>query len=452
MNAKPARRDSGKWAGAADEHSGLDVQTDANNDLANAQTLMQAAGMIAAPTFTDIQNAARLIQPALVRTPTRHSRTLSGIAGCEVWLKFENRQFTASFKERGALNRILHLSADEKKRGVAAMSAGNHAQGVAYHAGRLGIPATIVMPVTTPFNKIKHTRDFGASVIQHGKDLVEADAEARRIATEQGLIFIHPYDDPLVIAGQGTCALEILEDVPQLDALIVPVGGGGLISGCAIAAKSMNPKIEVFGAQSELYPAMFDALKGLSPPPAPLVQSIAEGIAVKHPGALTTAICKQLVSDIFVAGEDEIEHALIMILEIEKTVIEGAAAAGFAALLANRERFRDRRVGIVMSGGNIDMRLLSNVILRELTREGRIIQLVLEIEDRPGQLADIARIIADAGGNVLEVSHNRMMAGIPAKSATLELVVEARDAAHAQEIRDQLAAKGFRQLQSAPGN
>jgi threonine dehydratase len=397
------------------------------------------------PTFADIQNAARLIQPALVRTPTRHSRTLSGIAGCEVWLKFENRQFTASFKERGALNRILALSDTEKRRGVAAMSAGNHAQGVAYHAGRLGIPATIVMPVTTPFNKIKHTRDFGATVIQHGKDLIEADTEARRIAQEQGLTFIHPYDDAKVIAGQGTCVLEMLEDVPQLDTLIVPVGGGGLISGSAIAAKAMNPKIEIFGAQSELYPAMHDVLKGLAPPPMPAASTIAEGIAVKRPGALTTAICKELVSDIFVVGEDEIEHALIMILEIEKTVIEGAAASGFAALLANRDRFKDRQVGIVMSGGNIDMRLLSNVILRELTREGRIILLVLQIEDRPGQLADIARIIADAGGNVLEVSHNRMMAGIPAKSATLELVVEARDTEHAQEIRDRLTAKGFRQ-------
>jgi len=399
----------------------------------------------AAPTFTDIQNAQRAIQAALVRTPTRHSRTLSGIAGCEVWLKFENRQFTASFKERGALNRLLALSEDEKQRGVAAMSAGNHAQGVAYHAGRLGIPATIVMPVTTPFNKVKHTRDFGATVIQHGQGLVEADTEARRIAGEQGLTFIHPYDDAKVIAGQGTVALEMLEDVPQLDALIVPVGGGGLISGCAIAAKAIKPSIQIFGAQSALYPAMVDAMKGLTPPPAPLVATIAEGIAVKRPGVLTTAICKQLVDDIFVVGEDEIEHALAMILEIEKTVIEGAAAAGFAALLAHAARFKARQVGIVLSGGNIDMRLLSNVILRELTREGRIILLVLQIEDRPGQLADIARIIADAGGNVLEVSHNRMMAGIPAKSATLELVVEARDAEHAQEIRDRLAAKGFNQ-------
>lgn len=402
--------------------------------------------MTAAPTFADIQKAAAAIQPALVRTPTRHSRTLSGIAGCEVWLKFENRQFTASFKERGALNRILALSEAEKKRGVAAMSAGNHAQGVAYHAGRLGIPATIVMPVTTPFNKVKHTRDFGATVIQHGQSLVEADAEARRIAAEQGLTFVHPYDDPLVIAGQGTLAMEMLEDVPHLDALIVPVGGGGLISGCAIAAKAMKPAIEIFGAQSELYPAMYDAIKGLTPPPAPLVQTIAEGIAVKRPGVLTTQIVKELVSDIFVVDENDIEHALSMILEIEKTLIEGAAASGFAALLEHKPRFKDRKLGIVMSGGNIDMRLLSNVILRQLTREGRIIHLELQIEDRPGQLAQISAIIAEAGGNVLEVSHNRMMAGIPAKSATLGLVVEARDAEHAQEIRDRLAAAGFRQI------
>ena len=401
--------------------------------------------MTSAPSFANIETAARLIAPALVRTPTRHSRTLSGIAGCEVWLKFENRQFTASFKERGALNRILSLNEDERRRGVAAMSAGNHAQGVAYHAGRLGIPATIVMPVTTPFNKVKHTRDFGATVIQHGKDLIEADAEARRIAQENGLTFIHPYDDPLVIAGQGTLVLEMLEDVPQLDALIVPVGGGGLISGCAIAAKGIKPAIDIFGAQSELYPAMHEAVKGRAIPPLPTIATIAEGIAVKRPGALTTAICKEQVADIFVVSEDAIEDALIMILEIEKTVIEGAAAAAFAALLAHAGQFRDRQVGIVMSGGNIDMRLLSNVILRELTREGRIILLELQIEDRPGQLADIARIIADAGGNVLEVSHNRMMAGIPAKSATLELVVEARDAAHAQEIRDRLAANGFHQ-------
>ena len=401
--------------------------------------------MTAAPTFADIELAAALVQPALVRTPTRHSRTLSSIAGCEVWLKFENRQFTASFKERGALNRLLSLDHDEKARGVAAMSAGNHAQGVAYHAGRLGIPATIVMPVTTPFNKVKHTRDFGASVIQHGRDLNEAFAEAQRIAAEQKLTFVHPYDDPLVIAGQGTVALEMLQDVPQLDALVVPVGGGGLISGCAIAAKAMSPGIEIFGVQSELYTAMRQAMKGEQIARKPPSQTIAEGIAVKQPGVLTTAIVRELVSDILVVSEDRIEHALAMILEIEKTLIEGAAAAGFAALLENRARFAGKKVGIIMSGGNIDMRLLSNVILRELTREGRIFSLELEIEDRPGQLAEIAALIADAGGNVMEVSHNRMMADISAKSATLGLVVEARDTEHAQEIRDRLAGAGFRQ-------
>ncbi len=401
--------------------------------------------MTAAPTFADIQRAAARIQPALVRTPTRHSRTLSGIAGCEVWLKFENRQFTASFKERGALNRILSLTEDEKRRGVAAMSAGNHAQGVAYHAGRLGIPAAIVMPVTTPFNKVKHTRDFGATVIQHGRDLNEAYAEAQRIAGEQHLTFIHPYDDPLVIAGQGTCALEMLEDVPQLDALIVPVGGGGLISGCAIAAQAMKPAIEIYGVQTALYPAMRQAMRNEPLTELPHAQTIAEGIAVKRPGGLTTQIVRELAKDIFIVGEDRIEHALAMILEIEKTLIEGAAAAGFAALMANVDLFKGRRVGIVMSGGNIDMRLLSNVILRELTREGRIFSLELEIEDRPGQLAQIAALIAAAGGNVMEVSHNRMMADISAKSATLGLVVEARDTEHAQEIRNALADAGFRQ-------
>jgi threonine dehydratase len=398
------------------------------------------------PTFADIQRAAAAISPALVRTPTRHSRTLSQIAGCEVWLKFENRQFTASFKERGALNRILSLTDEEKTRGVAAMSAGNHAQGIAYHAGRLGIPATIVMPVTTPFNKVKHTRDFGATVLLHGRDVFEAGDEARRIAADQGLTFIHPYDDPLVIAGQGTCALEMLEDAPQLDALIVPVGGGGLISGCAIAAKAIRPGIEIYGAQTELYPAMRHVLRGEAITEAPPSQTIAEGIAVKQPGVLTTAIVRELVTDVFAVPEGRIEHALALILEVEKTVIEGAAAAAFAALLDNAARFAGRNVGIVLSGGNIDMRLLSNLILRELTREGRIISLELQVEDRPGQLADIARIVADAGGNVLEVNHHRMMAGTPAKSTTLGLVVEARDAEHAQEIRDRLAAKGFRQI------
>jgi threonine dehydratase len=393
--------------------------------------------------LADIRRAAAAIGDALVRTPTRHSRTLSAIAGCEVWLKFENRQFTASFKERGALNKLLSLSADERKRGVAAMSAGNHAQGIAYHAGRLGIPATIVMPATTPFNKIKHTRDFGATVLVEGEDLNAANRIARDIAQKQGLVFVHPYDDAQVIAGQGTLALEMLEDVPGLEALVVPVGGGGLISGVAVAAKALKPGIDIYGVQTELYPAMRQALAGAPLAQTLPIQTIAEGIAVKQPGVLTTAIVKALVRDILLVREDAIEHALAMILEIEKTVVEGAAAAGLAAVFANPALFEGRHVGIVMSGGNIDMRLLSNMILRELTREGRILTLDVAIEDRPGALARVTELVGEAGGNILEVSHNRMMMGVSARSATLVLVIEARDAAHGADIRQKLQAGGF---------
>jgi threonine dehydratase len=393
-------------------------------------------------TLADVQAAARAIEGAIVRTPIRHSRTLSGIAGCEVWLKFENRQFTASFKERGALNFLLSLDEAARGRGVAAMSAGNHAQGVAYHAGRLSIPAVIVMPVFTPFNKVKHTRDFGAEVVLEGQDLTEANNAARLLAAERGLTFIHPYDDMKVIAGQGTTGLEMLEDVPQLDTLVVPVGGGGLISGIAVAAKALRPEIRIFGAQTELYPVMAEAMHGLPLTRVPPAQTIAEGIAVKQPGALTTAIARALVTDILLVSEPQIEHALAMTLEIEKTVIEGAAAAGFAAVLANPGLFRGHNVGIVLSGGNIDMRLLSNVILRELTREGRIMTLEVAIEDQPGALARVAALVGDAGGNILEVSHNRMMTGISARSATLALVIEARDSQHGQEIRDKLKAGG----------
>jgi len=395
-------------------------------------------------TFEDVKAAAAATKGALVRTPTRHSVTLSQIAGCDVWLKFENRQFTASFKERGALNRLLALTPEEKARGVAAMSAGNHAQGVAYHAGRLGIPATIVMPLTTPFTKVKHTSDFGAKVIQEGRDLSQANDLARAIADREGLVFIHPYDDAKVIAGQGTTALEMLEDVPDLDALVVPVGGGGLIGGCAVAAKAMRPAIGIYGVQTELYPAMAQAMRGQEMAAArPSLQTIAEGIAVKAPGVLTTRICRALVTDMLVVREAMIEHGLAMLLEIEKTLVEGAAAAGLAALLSNRALFGGRKVGVVMSGGNIDMRLLSNVILRELSREGRIMSLELEIEDRPGLLAQVAAIVGECGGNILEVSHNRMMTGVPVKSATLGMVVEARDGEHNREIRERLAAKGF---------
>jgi threonine dehydratase len=395
------------------------------------------------PTITidDVRAAAKVIAGTVERTPTHYSRTLSNIAGCDIWLKFENLQFTSSFKERGALNKLASLNAEQRAKGVVAMSAGNHAQGVAYHAGRLGIPATIVMPEGTPFNKVKHTKNFGATVILEGKTLSEAYTMARQIEKDEGLTFIHPYDDPLIIAGQGTVAIELLEDFPDVDTLVVPIGGGGLISGMAIAAKAMKPGIEIYGVQTALYPSMYDSVKQASLPCSG--QTIAEGIAVKEPGQITRRIVADLVTDVLLVREDEIEKAVAMLLEIEKTVVEGAAAAPYAAVAANPEIFRGKKVGIVLSGGNIDMRLLSNVILREMMREGRILQLVVEIEDQPGWLAKIATVVGEAGGNILDVAHNRMMTDMSVKSADLSLTIEARDAAHGAEIHETLVRAGF---------
>jgi threonine dehydratase len=397
---------------------------------------------LTAPTIDDVRAAAKLIHGAVERTPTRHSDTLSRITGADIHLKFENLQYTASFKERGALNKLLSLTDDQKKRGVAAMSAGNHAQGVAYHGGRLGIPVTIVMPEGTPFTKVKHTKDFGADVVLEGATLTESFARATLIARDKGLTFVHPYDDPAVIAGQGTVALEMLADAEEpLDMLVVPIGGGGLISGMAIAAKAINPSIEIVGVQTLAYPSMYDVFKQANLPSAG--QTIAEGIAVKEPGMLTREIVRAMVKDILLVDEVQIEQALAALLEIEKTVVEGAGAAAYAAVAEHKERFAGRKVGIVLSGGNIDMRLLSNVILRELSREGRILSLEVMIEDRPGLLARIATLVGEAGGNILEVSHNRMMTDAPVKSAYLGMVVEARDAAHAEEIRARLRDEGF---------
>lgn len=389
----------------------------------------------------DVRAAAARIGEAIGRTPAQRSRTLSQITGCEIFLKFENQQFTASFKERGALNKLLSLTAEQRARGVVAMSAGNHAQGVAYHAGRLGIPATIVMPEGTPFNKVKHTKNFGARVVLEGTTLAQAFERALRIGEDEGLTLVHPFDDAMVIAGQGTVALEFLADCPDLDALVVPIGGGGLISGMAIAAKALKPEIEIYGVQAKLYPSMYDAMKGANLPCAG--QTIAEGIAVKEPGGLTRQIVGALVKDVLLVREDEIEGAIASLLEIEKTVVEGAAAAAFAAVMANRGVFAGKKVGIVLSGGNIDVRLLSNVIMRELSREGRIFSIVVEIEDRPGFLAKIAAVVGDAGGNILEVSHNRMITDMSAKLADLGMTIEARDGAHAEEIRQRLLDGGY---------
>jgi threonine dehydratase len=393
-------------------------------------------------TIEDIRAAAKAIEGAVERTPMRYSRTLSEISGCGIWLKFETLQFTASFKERGALNKLLSLTAEERARGVIAMSAGNHAQGVAYHAGRLGIPATIVMPLGTPFAKVKHTKGFGARVVLEGNMLSESAAAARKIAAAENLVFVHPYDDPKIMAGQGTVALEMLADAPALDALIVPIGGGGLISGIAVAAKALNPKLVIYGVQTRAYPSMYNAVKGETLPCTG--QSMAEGIAVKEPGALTTQVVRELVTDILLVSESEVEHAIASLLEIEKTLVEGAGASPYAAVASNPELFAGRKVGLILSGGNVDMRLLSNVILRELSREGRILSLVIEIVDRPGVLAQVATLVGEAGGNILEVLHNRMATDTSAKLADLGMTVEARDADHAAEIRKALEDAGFK--------
>ena len=401
-------------------------------------------------SIDDVRAAAEVIRDAVERTPTHYSRTLSKIAGCEVYLKFENLQFTASFKERGALNKLTSLSAEERARGVVAMSAGNHAQGVAYHAGRLGIPATIVMPEGTPFNKVKHTKGFGARVVLEGATLAQASAKARALAAEENLAFVHPYDDPKIIAGQGTVALELLADVPDVDTLVVPIGGGGLISGIAVAAKALKPSIDIYGVQAKLYPSMYDVVKQADLPCSG--QTIAEGIAVKEPGGLTRKIVSALVKDVLLVREDEIEKSIASLLEIEKTVVEGAGAAAFAAVAASAKLFAGKKVGLILSGGNIDMRLLSNVILRELSREGRILSLLVEIQDQPGQLAKIATLVGEAGGNILEVSHNRMITDMSAKLADLGMTIEARDAGHAAEIRKKLVDAGFNIRASSQNN
>ena len=392
-------------------------------------------------TIETVRAAARLIEDQVEKTPFTRSRVLSATTGAEVWIKFENLQFTASFKERGALVRLSALDADARRRGVIAVSAGNHAQGVAYHARRLGIPATIVMPAFTPFVKVRQTESFGAEIVLEGETLADAALVADRIAAARGLVMIHPYDDAAVISGQGTVALEMLAARPDLECLVVPVGGGGLIAGMAEAAKAISPGIEIVGVQSDLYPAFHDALKGL--PPSGGGPTIAEGIAVKAPGRLTLDIARRRVDDMVLVGEADLERAIGLFLNVEKTVAEGAGAAGLAALLAHPSRFAGRRVGLVLCGGNIDPRLLASVITRDLSREGRIAGLRIKIDDRPGTLAAVARIVGDAGANILEVSHQRLFLDVPAKSADLDLVVEARDRAHVDDLVARLEAASY---------
>jgi threonine dehydratase len=401
-------------------------------------------------TLDDIEAAQRTMTGAIVATDCNWSRTLSEILGCKVWLKFENQQFTASFKERGAVNRLSALTANEKTRGVIAMSAGNHAQGVAYHARRLGIPTTIVMPVNTPTVKVVNTRRHGAEVILTGETVEEAAAFAQKHGREKGFTFIHPYDDPLVIAGQGTLALEMLGTAPEIDTFIVPIGGGGLISGIATAAKALKPGIRIIGVEAELYPSMYNAIKGTQLPMRG--DTLAEGIAVKAPGQITETIVRQLVDDILLVSEPEIEHAVSLLINIEKTVVEGAGAAGLAAALQDPQRFRGRTVGLVLCGGNIDTRLLASVLTRELAREGRLTQLGIDLVDRPGTLGTVANILGEAGANIVEVTHQRVFCDLPAKAALLEVVIETRDRAHLQETVARLKAAGFEvEVLSNPG-
>ncbi|QHO78660.1 threonine ammonia-lyase [Bradyrhizobium sp. CCBAU 051011] len=392
-------------------------------------------------TSDDITAAAASIAGSVAVTECDRSRTLSEICGCNVWLKFENLQFTSTFKERGALNRLQALSPDERRRGVIAMSAGNHAQGVAYHANRLGIPATIVMPVGTPMVKIENTRRHGANTIISGKTLEQAGEFARKHGEANNLIMIHPYDDPLIIAGQGTIALEMLKAAPDLDTLVVPIGGGGLISGMAIAAKSLKPELRIVGVQAQLYPSMYNAIRGEKLPMRG--DTLAEGIAVKVPGRITTEIIRGLVDDIVLVTEDQIERAVSMLIAIEKTVVEGAGAVGLAAVLAGPERFAGRNVGLVLTGGNIDTRLIASVLTRELAREGRLTQIAIDIVDRPGQLAAVSALLAEAGANIIEVSHQRTFSDLPAKGTLLEVVIETRDRAHLDEVMKRLGEAGF---------
>ena len=392
-------------------------------------------------TLEDIKAAATLIAGAVVRTPCLPSGPLSQITGADITLKLENMQSTSSFKDRGALVKLASLSDAERQAGVIAMSAGNHAQGVAHHAARLGIPATIVMPLGTPNVKVQRTEALGASVRLHGESLDESAGYAEKICRQQELIFIPPYDDEKIIAGQGTIALEMLADANDLECLVVPIGGGGLISGIAIAAKALRPNIEICGVESELYPSMYAALKGQSAECGG--QTLADGIAVKAPGALTQPVVEALVDDLLLVSETEIERAIALYIEEENTVVEGAGAAGLAAVLSNPERFAGRKLGLVVTGGNIDSRLLASLLMRGLLRDGRVVNMRVEIADRPGALAAVARIIADCHANLLEVTHQRTFLDVPAKRADLDIVIETRDPEHVHRVVERLESEGY---------
>ncbi|MCA8926507.1 MAG: threonine ammonia-lyase [Alphaproteobacteria bacterium] len=393
-----------------------------------------------AVAFSDIQAAAEAIAGHVVRTPMRPSPSISALTGAEVWLKLENLQFTASFKDRGALYRIQALTELERSLGVIAISAGNHAQGVAYHAGRLGIPATIAMPKGTPFAKVARTESFGARVIQEGNDIADLEALAADLVAKEGLTLIHPYDDERIIAGQGTVGLEMLDSAPDLDMIVAPIGGGGLMAGIAVAAKAIKPDIRLIGVEAAAFPSMACALAGTPAPPGK--PTIAEGIAVKHPGKRTLPIIRDHVEDIIVLNEAELEYGVQELATVGKVVAEGAGAAPLAALLTKPEAFRGLKVGLVISGGNIDATMLASCLMRSLVRHKRLVRLRVEVSDAPGGLAQATRIIAEAGANVLEVEHNRLFFDVPIKLTEIDFVLEVRDAAHGDRLLAALAKEG----------
>jgi threonine dehydratase len=390
-------------------------------------------------SIDDVRAAHARIRDAIVRTPTLISRTLSELTGATVYLKFENLQFTAAYKERGALNTLLQLPAGTK--GVIAASAGNHAQGLAYHAHRLGIPATIVMPTNTPTVKITQTEGHGATVVLEGDTFDAAYAHARLLEQERGLTFVHPFDDIRVIAGQGTVAIEMLEDVPTIDTFVTPIGGGGLISGMATVARASERPIEVIGVEAELFPSMYNRINGLNMPCAG--DTLAEGIAVKEPGVITADMVRVLVDDIVLVSERSLEQAVSLLLQIEKTVVEGAGAAGLAALLAYPERFKGKTVGVVLCGGNIDTRLLANVLLRDLARSGRLARLRIRLQDQPGALFNVARIFDQERVNIIEVYHQRVFTTLPAKGLITDIECETRDRAHLERLMSALRKAGY---------
>lgn len=392
-------------------------------------------------TIEDVRAAHARIRDSIVRTPTFISKTLSELTGATVYLKFENLQFTAAYKERGALNTLLQLDDAARAKGVIAASAGNHAQGLAYHAHRLGIPATIVMPTNTPIVKVTQTEGHGAKVVLQGDTFDAAYAHARQLEQECGFTFVHPFDDARVIAGQGTVAVEMLEDVPAIDTFLTPIGGGGLISGMAVVAAAADHPIEVVGVEAELYPSMYNRINGTQYPCAG--DTLAEGIAVKEPGGITSAMVRELVDEIVLVGERSLEQAVSLLLQIEKSVVEGAGAAGLAALLEHPERFKGRTVGVVLCGGNIDTRLLANVLLRDLARSGRLARLRIRLQDQPGALFNVVRIFSDQRVNIIEVYHQRVFTTLPAKGLITDIECEARDRAHLDRLVAALKAADY---------